>query len=192
MPKGATTVKKNRIEPKIALTIFVHGYKNIPFVVTDSAGVIKHMTDVSHIGTNYAIRRSVIAKIIELVELYEVDTLILTQNKLFVDKVDRYPDPLVLRDIMLGYGIQVSVEDNFYTQLDILAIPDYEWKNLILGKGARYSIDLFKSHVLHRTDIPKKQMVLIDTNNYYEAVCLSESVLFDNLMQRKYQINKGD
>ena len=32
----------------------------------------------------------------------------------------------------------------------------------------------------------------IDINNYYRTICLSESVFYDSLMNKKYQVNKGE
>ena len=94
--------------------------------------------------------------------------------------------------MLLGFGIQTSIEDNFYESLTILSVPDYEWAGKVLNKKARYSIDLYKAHILNRTNIPIKFLVTIENNNYYKAICLSECVLFDSLMDRKYQINKGE
>ena len=45
---------------------------------------------------------------------------------------------------------------------------------------------------MSREDISKEYLDIIEQNNYYKAVCLSESVLWDTLMHKKYLINKGD
>ena len=185
--------KSNKLHPNILLTIDLHNYLNIPFIITDNTGTILHMDNISKIGSNYSIRKNVINEIQILLNQFNIDTIILEQSKLFLDKIDRYPDPYVLRDVLLQFGVQVSIEDAFWKTLTILSFAEYEWKQEVLGKfKAKYAIDLYKSHVLHRGNIPKKQLINIDNYNYYEAICLSECVLSDKLMNKKYQINKGD
>ena len=185
--------KSTKIKPNIVLTITIHNYLNIPFIVTNSLGQILDTFNITKVGSNYNIRKRVIDMINVIRSSYEVDTIILEQGKLFLDKIDKYPDPYVLRDVVLEFGIQVAIEDAFWDNYIILAFPEYEWKAEVLGKyKSKYAIDLYKSHVLHRCDIPKKQLINIDVNNYYETVCLSECVLFDKLMNKKYQVNKGD
>lgn len=185
--------KKNKIEANIILTITTHNYLNIPFIVTNTVGQILDIYNITKVGSYHNVRRRVVEMINIIRNSYEIDTIILEQGKLFLDKIDRYPDPYVLRDIMLEFGIQVAIEDAFWDKFVILAFPEYEWKYEVLGRyKPKYSIDLYKSHVLHRGDIPKKQLINIDENNYYEAVCLSESVLSDKLMAKKYQVNEGD
>lgn len=182
----------SRVKIEVAVTILTHGILNIPFIVTTSVGSILYMTHISKIGSDYKIRQDIINKINELQREFSIDTIIMEQNKLFLDKIDKYPDPYVLRNVTLGYGIQTSIEDNFFTSLNLISLPEYEWKNTVLNKRARYAIDLYKAHVLHRTSIPKQQLLDIDKYNYYEAVCLSESILFDSLMSKKHQINRGE
>ena len=93
---------------------------------------------------------------------------------------------------MLGYSLEVLLDFNFHTCIEnILALPYYDWTAKILGKSARYSIDLYKEHILNQS-IYSDYLEEIDLYNYYKVLCLSESVLFDSLMQEKYRINKGD
>lgn len=183
---------KNRLIPNILLTIDLDNIYNIPFIITDQSAKIIHMISIPKSSNYYKIRQSVISTINMLLSKYNIDTIIFEQNKLFIDKIDKYPDPYVLKNIMLGFGVQVSIEDNFYNSLTLLALPDYEWRHKVLNRKTTYAIDLYKSHILHRTDIPMSFLVNIENNNYYKAICLSESVLFDDLMDKKYQINKGE
>ena len=183
---------KNKLSPQRLLTIDTGNIYNIPFIITGPTGEIIHMTDIPKSGNYYNIRRSAIQTIDNLIKNYNVDTILFEQNKLFIDKIDKYPDPYILKNIMLGFGIQISIEDKYYESLTILSLPEYEWKNNILGRKATYAIDLYKAHILHRTNIPVKFLVNIENNNYYKAICLSESILFDSLMDKKYQVNKGE
>ena len=182
-------MRKNKLEPNIALTIYIHGYNNIPFVVTDSAGVIKHITDISRIGTYYSIRRSVINKVTELVDLYKVDTLILTQNKLFVDKIDKYPDPYILNNVCLNYGLKISIEDNYYNYVKyIMEYSKYEWRKYVLGHN-KYGVDLFKNHVLNTIPLTEAEIEEVGSGRYFEVLCMSDVVKYNTLLNKKYQIN---
>lgn len=183
---------KNKLSPQRLLTIDTENIYNIPFIITIPTGEIIHMTNIPKSGNYYRTRQVVISVIDTLIKDYNIDTILFEQNKLFIDKIDKYPDPYVLKNIMLGFGIQVSIEDKYYESLTVLSLPEYEWKNSVLNRKTKYAIDLYKAHILHRTDIPLNFLVNIENNNYYKAICLSESILFDNLMDRKYQVNKGE
>ena len=184
--------RKKKLNPSVIITIDTSSILNIPIIVSTSTAEILYMTSVPKSTEYYYIRKNIISTIKTLKEQYNVDTILLEQNKLFIDKIDKYPDPYILKNVLLGFGIQTSIEDNFYESLTILSVPDYEWAGKVLNKKARYSIDLYKAHILNRTNIPIKFLVTIENNNYYKAICLSECVLFDSLMDRKYQINKGE
>ena len=186
------TKGKNKLKPQKILTIDTDNTYNISIIVTNSIGELLYMNKVLKTGEYYHIRQSVLNVIDNLIQKYEIDTILFEQNKLFIDKIDRYPDPIILKNILLGFGIQITIEDRYYKSLTILAIPEYEWKSKVLGRKVMYAIDLYKAHILHRTNIPIKYLINIENNNYYKAICLSESILFDALMDKKYQINKGD
>lgn len=185
-------MSKNTIYPQRVITIDLDNLFDIPILVTDNSASILHATSVSKSTRHYITRHQIITILKELVDKYEVDTILFEQNKLFIDKIDKYPDPYVMKNILLGFGVKTSIEDNFYDKLTILELPEYEWKNCVLNRKVKYAIDLYKSHIKYRTNIPIKYLTAIDENNYYKAVCLSESVLFDKLMDKKYQINKGE
>lgn len=182
---------KTTIEPTLILTVCTSSFYNIPLILTDNTSNIITMKHIIKYGkSNYKIRQEVIKVIDDLLNDYKIDTILLEQNKLFIDKIDRYPDPFVLRDILLGFGIQISIEDKYFNKIKyILQIPEYDWKNKILNRHTTYSIDLYKSHIELR-GFDTETLSVIDTNNYYKAVCFSECVEHTPLMNRKYQINK--
>lgn len=182
---------KTTIEPTLILTVCTSSFYNIPLILTDNTSNIITMKHIIKYGkSNYKIRQEVIKVIDDLLNDYKIDTILLEQNKLFIDKIDRYPDPFVLRDILLGFGIQISIEDKYFNAIKyILQIPEYDWKNKILNRHTTYSIDLYKSHIELR-GFDTETLSVIDTNNYYKAVCFSECVEHTPLMNRKYQINK--
>lgn len=183
---------KNKIEPHIILTIDTHNTHNIPLAITDVYGNILHLDNVNKLGFSpYKIRKLLIEKIKNYITEFNIDTILMETNKLFIDKIDRYPDPFVLQNVLLGFSIKTSIEDNFYNIKYILEIPDYDWRNKILNSKVTYSIDLYKQHILLR-DLNEETLNVIEENNYYRVICLSESTKFDSLMLYKYQTNKGD
>lgn len=185
-------MRKNKIEPNITITIDIHGYMNIPFIVKDKLGNILAMRNIVKGRPAYDIRRLVINLLDELIQEFNVDTIIFEQNQLFIDKIDRYPDPFVLRNIQLGFGIKTSIDDKYHNTIKyILELPEQEWRRYVLNSHVKYSIDLYKAHILEQ-ELSEDLITSIDENNYYKALCLSESIWFDRLMDRKYQINKGD
>lgn len=185
--------RKKKIEPNIVLTIDIHGYFNIAMVVSQNEEIlaINHIEKLSQ--NNYNIRKRVIELMMLLYKQYAFDTIIFEQNQLFIDKIDRHPDPLVYRNILLGFSIANSIEDNFYEIVPyILAIPEIEWRKYILNRTTTYSIDLYKSHILSQGKFSEEELKTIEMNNYYKVLCLSESIGFDKLIDRRYQINEGN
>lgn len=185
-------MSNSKIEPSVILTLTTNNIFNIPIIVTDITNNILTTTYVNRTNSNYhQIRMSLKQKIDELIQEYNVDTIILEQNQLFIDKIDKYPDPYVLRDIQLGFSIKVMIEDNYWELVKyILEIPKYEWKKEILNKKVEYAIDLYKKHIQLRPDLTEEFWKDCDNNNYYETLCLSECTSHTKFLNKKYQINK--
>ena len=139
----------------------------------------------------YKIRKNLVNLINKLLEEYEVDTLIFERNQLFIDEMTKYPDPLIYNNILLGYGLEITIENNYYEKINhILTFPIKEWRIEILNKFTKYAIDLYKDHVLLNETFDQEKLNIIEQNNYYKAICLSECIFSDKLMNKKYQINK--
>lgn len=181
---------RNKIKPSIILTLDIQNYYGIPMVVTTSTNDILAITKIMKGGTHYKIRQQVMEFVDLFLQKYNIDTILMEQNKLFIDKIDRHPDPFVLSNITLGYGIKISLQDKYYNKIHyILELPQKEWTDKILNRTTKYSIDLYKSHIALR-DLTQDYMNIIEQNHCYKALCLSESVSFDELMNKKYWINK--
>ena len=167
--------------------------QNVNIIVTDIEKNIKYMTHIpkSLANDNHTIRKGVVNVIQDTINKYNIDTIILEQNQLFIDRIDRYPDPSVMKNIILGFGIKVAIEDNFWDTIEnIMEIPKYEWKNAILNKKVDYAIDLYKSHIIQENIYTPTELQDIDNNNYYETLCMSEISLCNKYMNKKYKINK--
>lgn len=181
---------RNKIKPSIILTLDIQNYYGIPMVVTTSTNDILAITKIMKGGTHYRIRQQVMEFVDLFLQKYNIDTILMEQNKLFIDKIDRHPDPFVLSNITLGYGIKISLQDKYYNKIHyILELPQKEWTDKVLNRTTKYSIDLYKSHIALR-DLTQDYMDIIEQNHCYKALCLSESVSFDVLMNKKYWINK--
>lgn len=181
---------RNKIKPSIILTLDIQNYYGIPMVVTTSTNDILAITKIMKSGTHYRIRQQVMEFVDLFLQKYNIDTILMEQNKLFIDKIDRHPDPFILSNITLGYGIKISLQDKYYNRIHyILELPQKEWTDKVLNKTTKYSIDLYKSHIALR-DLTQDYMNIIEQNHCYKALCLSESVSFDELMNKKYWINK--
>ena len=181
---------RNKIKPSIILTLDIQNYYGIPMVVTTSTNDILAITKIMKGGTHYRIRQQVMEFVDLFLQKYNIDTILMEQNTLFIDKIDRHPDPFVLSNITLGYGIKISLQDKYYNKIHyILELPQKEWTDKVLNRTTKYSIDLYKSHIALR-DLTQDYMNIIEQNHCYKALCLSESVSFDELMNKKYWINK--
>ena len=182
---------KEKIEPNIILSIDVHSYRNIPMCVTNSEGNILSITFVEKQGSYHTIRMKIIDMINILRQQFKIDTIIMEQNKLFIDKIDRHPDPIVYRNIELGFSIEIAVLDFYYKSIkNILSLPLKDWRNKVLNSTTKYSIDLYKAHIEIREDISQELLDIIQKYNCYKVICLSESVSYNSLMDKKYKLNK--
>ena len=184
-------MSKNKIEPKIILTICTSNNLNIPLILTDENCeiLLACHTSIVH-KNNYKTCELLLSKCRELIKEHNVDTIILEENKLFLDKIDKYPDPYVLQNVLLKYRINILIEQTFYKTVKyIFEIPEQEWRTKVLNKYTKYSIDLFKDHIIHKL-YSQEDLDIYDKFNYYKSLCLAESVLYDSLMNVRYQINK--
>ena len=157
-------MKKELITPTNIITITTTNVLHINLVVTTNTNKILHLEKLPKLHSqNYMIRKNLKTLLDRLISDYDVDTLVIEQNQLFINKIDRYPDPLVLQNILLAYGIKIMIEDNYYDKIKyILEIPRWEWKETILHKKVEYAIDLYKSHVLIRSDLDEETLKIID------------------------------
>lgn len=187
-------MKKDVITPTNIITITTTNILYINLVVTTNTNEILHLEKLPKLHSqNYIIRRNLKGVLDRLISKYSVDTIVIEQNQLFINKIDKYPDPMVLQNILLSYGIKITIEDNFFERVNyILEIPRWEWKETILHKKVEYAIDLYKSHVLLRSDLDEETLKIIDDGNYYETLCFSEICLYDKFLKRKYQTNKEE
>lgn len=182
--------KKYEIIPNIIITIDIHSFQNIPFVIRNTEGDIlyKNKIDIA-LKEDYYIRKQLVEELYKLLKEYSFDMIIFEQNKLFTDGFELSPDFRVLRNITRGFGIQTTIEDNFYDKVTyIMSLPDKDWQMQILNNKFKYSFDLYKSHI-EKQEFTDQQLREFQLDNYYKVLCLSESMWFDKLMNKKYQIN---
>ena len=179
------------MEPTIILTIDTSSRYNIPLILTDINNNILFMDNINKIqNSHYNIRKQLILKLKDLIPKYNIDTILLEQNKLFIDKIDRYPDPFILNNVCLAYGIHISIQDNFYTTVKyIMELPNQNWQNIVLNSKVSYSIDLYKQHVKLK-NLDSNTLNVIESNNYYKAICLSDSMQYNALKQYKFVVNR--
>ena len=180
---------KRKIEPNIVLTLNSNDMFDVKMVLRDGIGNILELRSVSKLPKMHITRRNVVNVINELLQVYEIDTIILEEVKLFLDRIDKYPDPYVLQNVCLGYGLRVAIEDNFYNRIKyIMEYSRYEWRKYILGNN-KYGIDLFKNHILLSNVLSEADIEKLDEGRFYEVLCMSEIVRHNSLLNKKYQIN---
>ena len=179
-----------KIEPSIILTIDTQNPFGIVLPVPTIKNDILEVVHIQKSGYPYYTRKRVLEFIENFIKQYTIDTIIMEQNKLFIDKIDRHPDPYVMFNVCLGYGLKISIQDKYYTTISyILEIPQKKWTSKVLNITNKFSIDFYKSHILLR-QLTDKELQIIEQCNAYKALCLSESVNYTELMNKKYLINK--
>lgn len=188
---------KNKIEPSMIITVDLHNYQNIPIVVTNSIGNVLDISSVNRFLKSHIVRTKVIDIMNDYINKYSIDTILFEENKLFTDTISLYPDFYVMQNVKLNYGIQVAIEDNYWNKVNyIIELPKYEWEDQIFNNKGKCSFERYKKYIQYRNNImnivPTELIETVDINNYYRALCLSTSILSDKLMNRKYQINKGE
>lgn len=186
--------KNYKIEPEFVITLIVD-FNGIS-IATTKEQTIYDLFFIPIISVNkkleeQELKQKILYKIDELLYKYNINTIIMERNKLFTDKMDKYPDPYILSDILLKYSIQITLEDNYINKIKyFMQLPDWEWVPTILNKKSRYAIDLYKNHILSKgfngDDILKQKL---DSGNFFKVLCLSECSLYDKLMNKKFQIN---
>ena len=125
-----------------------------------------------------------------LIEIYNIDSIFIEENKLFIDKIDKYPDPYILRNILLQYSIQITLEDNYLTNLKyFFVIPQKEWVSTILNYYSRYTIDFYKEHILEKIYLYENYKDIIEANNFYKTLCFAECCSYSKFMNKKYLVN---
>lgn len=185
-------MNKNIIIPDVTLIVDTTAHLKIPILIIDNTDIL-YIDCLAYIfcESQYDIRKQLITKLKELVQEYKVNTILLQQNKLFTDTFTIHPDPYVLSNITLSYGIKIAIEDNFYSEVtNILEIPQKDWERQVLRGVPENTIDRYKSHIEVRS-FNSNTIQQIEDCNAYRAICFSESILYNTLMNKKYLINKG-
>lgn len=181
---------KIKINPSIILSVDVSAINTIPIVVTTIDGQILKIQSVPKTTNNYLIRKSVITTIYSLLCTYNIDTIIMEQSKLFTDQIGIHPDPFILSNVILNFGINIAILDNYYDSVKyIMELPNYIWEKEVLNIHNKYSVDYYKSHIQLK-DLTQECINTIEQVNGYKALCLSESAKYTQLMNIKYCINR--
>lgn len=190
--KEVYIMANNKIECNIILAIDISQSYYINFVVMDSDNNILLLVYETKFGDDYySIRQKVVLQISQLLNNYAIDTILIEQNKLLTDTMSIYPDTYILRNIQLNYGIVVSIEDSFYDTIPyIIEVPAQEWTKSLFNSHSLYTIDRYKSYI--NLDVfTQEQKDLIDSKNFYKALCLCDCFKYQALL-RKYWINKKE
>lgn len=187
--------KKYKITPEYVLSIIID-FDGISLAVTKEQEIfnlffINTYSQIHSKLDEHIIKQKLMYKINSIFEEYPIDTLLLEQEKLTIDKIDRYPDPYILSNILLKYSVHISIEDSYLQKVKyFMEIPIWDWTNTIFNKKARYTIDLYKNHILTRGLIGSEEIQEeVKLNNYYKVLCFSECSLYPKLMDKKYQLN---
>lgn len=184
-------MREKKIEPKISLTIYLL-FNCICYIIRDNSNNILYIdTQDYSIGFNsyYPIRKTAISKVKNIIQNYQPDTIILEQTKMFTDGITKYPDPEVYKNIILKYGLQISMEDNFLDMVQyFIEIPYYDWTQTILNSKFKYILDRCMNHIINNNNLTEEQLNSVKQFNLYQALCFSECVNHNKLMNKKYLI----
>ena len=182
---------KNKIEITNAIVIYTAGISEVQYAVVSAIGTILYMCGIDKLGLkDYSVRKRCVDSIKELRTKFNINTIIIEQNSLFTESIGKYPDPYLLRNVVLGFGIKISIEDAFLKDIEnILELPANEWRDSILGRRTRYSFDRCKAHILNKSEVyTLEQIAYIEEHKNYEVLCLADSVNFNNLIHKKYKL----
>lgn len=181
---------KQKIEPKVILTIYTKTIGIVHFIVKDNDNNILFLDNILYNPlwqSSIQLRKQVVEKVLEIMQNYEIDTILIEETKLFTNGISIYPDPEVYKNILYCYGIQVSVEDRFIPLLPyILVIPYKEWTETILNTRQKYLLDKCKDHILVTTKLTDEQNELVKQYDFYQALCFSDCIKYDKLINKKY------
>ena len=184
-------MNNKKIEYNIVLTLYTHQNCSIIYIVKNHNNILYQQTfNYSTINdSNYIIRKNVMGHCANIINRFNVDTILMEQTKLFTDSFSKYPDPQIYKNVTLSYSIQVSVEDHFMDVVDnILVIPYTDWTQEVLNTRFKYIMDRCKEHILLDTNLTDEQLTKIQELNSYQALCFSECTNYDKLMNKKYLI----
>lgn len=184
--------EKQKLEPKIILTIYTKVLGYVHFIVTTKDYEILLLDKIEYNPlwqNNIDLRKQIRIKTNQIIEQYSVDTILLEDTKLFTDGITKYPDPEIYKNIVYCFGIKITIEDNFIDKVDnILIIPYKDWTETVLNTKLKYLLDRCKNHILGYNQFTDEQGELIKQCNFYQALCFSESIKYDKLINKKYKV----
>ena len=182
------------IQPSIVLTIMLN-INSVNVVVRDEFNFIVEMYYLPLFFNQTKIeehrfKQQLALKINQMINEYDVNMILIERSSLFTNNISMFPDVSILKNVLLQYSIQTTLEDLYIDRIIyFMEIPPDEWKKIILNRKSIFSIDVYKSHILEKAVYEENLLQEIDSKNFYKTLCFSESVLYDRLMNKKYQIN---
>lgn len=177
-----------RIEITNALFIYTNIPKNVNFIIRDNIGKVLYFKSVEYATNNYYSRKRIIDLIKDLLERFEFNTIVYEDVRINLFTISKYVDPNVFNDINKAYSLKISIEDRFYEIVEyMIAIPHKAWTIEVLNSYDGILLDKCKRHILYTNEF-KDYIQDIEDQNLYTALCFSESIKFDNLINKKYAI----
>ena len=185
--------EKQKIQPKIILILYTKNIGIIHFIVKDIENNILHLDTIEYIPykliNTISLRRQVVDKSLEIINEYNVDTIILEKTKLFTDGIAKYPDPEVYKNVLLNFGIQISIEDKFINIIKYLfEIPYKDWTETVLNSKQKYILDQCKNHISILNELTDEQEQIVNQYNFYQALCFSDVIKHNNIISKKYLV----